>query len=99
MGTLHVALQDGFSGDDVAVRVDGDEVLRKRVQTRWQIGLAEAFDVDVDPGRCRIEIDVPTRSASTALDVDVADETWVGVSLNADGGVETRVSAEPFGYA
>jgi hypothetical protein len=35
MALLHIALQEGFTGDDVVVRVQGEEVFRKEdVTTR-----------------------------------------------------------------
>lgn len=98
MGTLHLALEEGFTGDDVVVRVNGDEVFRKRVQTRWQISLADSFDLELRDGRFRVEVEVPSRAAATALDVDVTEEVWVGVSVDADNDLKPRVSGKPFGY-
>lgn len=98
VGTLHVALEEGFVDDEVVVRVDDDEVLSERVRTRMQLGLAETVDVDVDRPACRLTVDVPGRGATTELEVETADDVWVGVSLTAHGGLESRVSATPFGY-
>lgn len=98
VGTLHIALEDGFTGDDVIVRVDGHEVVRPQVQTRWQIGLADSFELESDDRSCHVEVEVPARGAATALDVEADDEIWLGVSISADGDLTPRVSPEPFGY-
>ena len=98
MATLNIALQEGFSGQPVVVRVDGEERFRaEEVRTRMQIGLAQRVPVEVAPGRHAIE--VVAADVATSLDVDVADQAYVGVSLaRSQDRLETRVSDRPFGY-
>ena len=98
MATLNVALQEGFSGQAVVVRVDGEERFRAAdVRTRMQIGLAQAVPVEVEPGRHTVE--VVAGEIATSLEVDVPEQAHVGVSLaRSQDRLETRVSDRPFGY-
>lgn len=97
MAVLHIALQEGFSDDDVTVTVDGKEVLHgTAVSTRMQIGLAEATDVTLAPGRHAVT--VSARGASESIDVEVEDELHLGISLSRSGAIEHRISRRRFGY-
>ena len=97
MAVLHLALQEGFTGDEVTVTVYGEKVNHPTVvATRTQIGLAERTDLTVEPGRHTVT--VSARGASASIDVDVADEVYLGVSLDRSGAIEHRVSREPFRY-
>lgn len=98
MAVLHIALESGFSGDEVVVAVDGKEVLHERsLSTRMQIGLADEVHVPVDPGRHTVS--VSARGAVADLEVDVADELYLGASLSRSGdAIEHRVGPKPFGY-
>jgi hypothetical protein len=98
MAVLHLALEEGFEDDDVVIAVDGEEALRaEAVRTRMQTGLARAGDVPVPDGRHTVT--VQARGASASIDVDVAGELYLGVSLSRSGdAIEHRVSREPFGY-
>lgn len=99
LASLHVALEEGFDGEEVVVLVDGREVFScAAVRTRLQIGLAKSFDVEVAPGRHAVECRLTTRGRTVARRVEVAGATWVGVSLARDGDARWRVSSEPFGY-
>lgn len=98
MATLNIALQEGFSGQQVVIRVDGEERVRADdVRTRMQTGLARAVAVEVDPGRHAVE--VVAGDVATSLEVDVPEQAHVGVSLaRSQDRFETRVSDRPFGY-
>ena len=97
MAVLHLALQEGFTGDEVTVTVDGEQMLhRTEVATRSQIGLAERADLTVEAGRHTVT--VSARGASATIDVDVVDTVYVGISLDRSGAIEHRVSREPFRY-
>ena len=99
MAVLHLALQEGFTGDEVTVTVDGEQVLhRTEVATRTQIGLAERTDLTVEPGRHTVTVSARGASASIDVDVDVADTAYLGISLDRSGAIEHRVSREPFRY-
>jgi hypothetical protein len=98
VATLNIALREGFSGQPVVVRVDGEERFRAgELRTRMQIGLAQEVPVEVDPGRHTVE--VVAGDVATSLDVDVSEQAHVGVSLaRSQDRFETRVSDRPFGY-
>ncbi|ACZ30331.1 conserved hypothetical protein [Xylanimonas cellulosilytica DSM 15894] len=97
MTTLHVELQDGFTGEPVVVEVDGATVVEDSPRTRVQIGLALTLEVDVEPGSHVLTVRHPG-AAPFVEAVDVGAETWVGVSV-AGGVVTARVQPAPFWYA
>lgn len=98
MPSLHIALEEGFDGDLVVVRVNGKEALRKQdVRTRMQIGLADSVDTVWEGESARVEVEVPTRRISTAIGGVISGESYLGISIR-DGAIEHRVSTEPFGY-
>lgn len=96
MITLHIELQDGWAGQPVEVRLDGALLAELRPSTRYQIGLAHSLESEVEPGEHLLEIIADGVSAHEDLTTDA--ETWVGVSLGADGMI-VRVQPAPFGYA
>jgi hypothetical protein len=97
MPLLHVALQEGFSGEPVAVSVNDREHFRKDdVRTRTQIGRADAFELTLPAGEARI--DVTARGTTEHLVVALAADRHVGISLTPDGAIVHKESAEPFGY-
>jgi hypothetical protein len=98
MPKLVIALEDGFVDDHVVVVVDGRVVLDERgVRTRTQIGLARSTTVDV-PDRCRVEIRLPRRGLSAALDVDVGRTPNVRVSVTPKG-LSADATDKPLHYA
>lgn len=101
MPNLHVALQEGFAHDPVAVSIAGVEVFRHAdLSTRQQIGLAASFSASVAPGAVTLDVHLPKRAAAEQrFNVAVTTESWLGISLRPDGNVQLRVSATPFGYA
>lgn len=95
---LHVAFQEGFAGQSVALRVDGAEAYRKAgVTTRVQIGLADTVEVDVEPGTVQLEVSVGDRPTA-AHAVTVNGPTYVAVSLDDAGKPTFQTSKQPFGY-
>lgn len=97
---MHIALEEGFDGEDIVIRVDGEQVFHgEDVRTRYQIGLAAMVDVTVDDGPAEVEIDLPGRGSTRTLTVDVNGELWVGLSLQDGDRLEERISSETFRYA
>ena len=96
---LHTALQEGFTGDEVILRIDGREVFHKTgVKTRLQIGLAATHEVQVTQGPVSLEVELPGRRLTQTLPLNVSDDTYLGVSLEPVGTLRHVVSREPFGY-
>jgi hypothetical protein len=99
MPSLHIALQEGFSNDDVALRVAGREVFRQsKVNTRTQIGLAARHDANVPIGPLSVEISIPTRQLDLAVPLQIRQDTYLGISVTPEGQIRHIVSHEPFGY-
>lgn len=100
MPQLHVALLDGFFGDEVVVRIHGQEVFREpSVRTRMQISRAAEFEVDVPDGTAPVEIELPGRAARAEIAVPVADTPYLGISLTRAGQLVHVLQPEPFHYA
>jgi hypothetical protein len=98
LATLHIALQEGFSGDRVIVRVDGAEIAnRPTVSTRNQIGLAETVEVEVPTGELLLEVELPTRALRESTRVVVEGTTYVGASVE-DGHIRLITQREAFRY-
>lgn len=99
MTTLTVVLEEGFDGDDVAIRCAGDVVFSSdAVTTRPQVGVARRFTVDVPEGDVELSVDVPSRGTSADVHVEARDGTHVGISIVGDQVVH-RSAGEPFRYA
>lgn len=99
MKQLTIDLQDGFEDDTVVIEVDGREVYRKaHVRTRQQIGLADTVVAEVAGPRPRVEVRLLERRLALKLEPALESVAFLGVSLGRDGRLESRESAEPFGY-
>jgi hypothetical protein len=97
MTQLHIALNDGFAGDQVAVRVDGREVYRKAgVKTDLRISRADAVDTEAADGGADVEIEA--RGKVSRVRVDPKATPYLGVDLGPDGQPRFRQQAEPFAY-
>lgn len=99
MSTLHIALQEGFTHDDVRIDVDGAQVYsRQDVSTRQQLGLADSFDTQVDENEVTVLIALATRHTQEEFVVPLNEANYVGISVDRHGGIQRRMSATPFGY-
>jgi len=99
MALLSVALQDGFIDDLVVIQINDQEVFRKpSVKTRFQIGLADSFEVNVQEGSVKVEVLLPAKQLSESIVLPVTNLVYLGVSLTPEGKISYRVSHEPFGY-
>ncbi len=99
MPLLHTALQEGFAGDAVVLRVNGREVFhREGVQTRRQIGLAATHEEQLPAGPITIEVSLPERQLTEILPLSLSHDTYLGVSVNPQGKLTHVISREPFGY-
>src|SRR5258708_31870330 len=97
MTKLHIALQDGFAGDTVAIRLNGQEVYRKDgVRTDLRISRADSFDVEAPDGLAKVEVDARHSSASAQIDPERTPN--VAVDLDGDGRPPLNVSSGPFAH-
>lgn len=94
MTTLRVDLQEGFDGEPVVIKVDGEELYRSTPATRMQTGFADRVEVDVDHS-VELEIELPEHDLRASIHIDPQESPFVGVSL-ADG--QIRTSFEELGY-
>jgi hypothetical protein len=79
---INVALQDGFDGDEVVIRVDGAEAYRdEQVTTRTQISHAADTQLEVPDAPFTLEVDVPTRGVHESFQLDPQTHPNVALSL------------------
>lgn len=79
---INVALQDGFDGDTVVIRVDGAEAYRRdQLTTRTQISRADDMQLDVPDGPFELEVLVPTQGVEKRLQIDPHTHPNVSLSL------------------
>ena len=57
MPLLHIALQEGFENDSVAMRINGAEIFNKpQVPRRRQIGFADSFETHIGGGAIKVTL-------------------------------------------
>jgi hypothetical protein len=99
MPPLHVALQEGFSDDEVVVKVNGVQVRTLTgVTTKNQIGYAGALELELPAGETNVEVAIPTRGVAEATLVRLNEPVFLGVSVTSHGQLHFHQSHEPFGY-
>ncbi|MBI2180039.1 MAG: hypothetical protein HYU31_04375 [Deltaproteobacteria bacterium] len=98
MPLLHVAFQEGFEADTVAVYIDGNEAFRKdNVKTRLQIGYADSFENFLPEGSRTVNIVVPEKNLSQTVQLQLTAATYLGVSIEQCN-INCKISDQPFGY-
>lgn len=84
---IAIELGEGFSGDDVAVVVDGSEVWHgSSVTTNYSVGIAEVVRIPAPPQEATIEVQVRGKSDSAQVD-----------ATSAAGEVRLRARIDPAG--
>jgi hypothetical protein len=79
---INVALEDGFDGDEVVIRVDGTEAFRAQgVTTRTQISHAGDTQLDVPDRPFTLEVEVPTQEVGATLQIDPHAQPNVALSV------------------
>jgi len=96
--TLHIALQEGFEGDDVVLLVAGQRMSRPRVTTKNQIGYADGVDVEVPPGEVRIDVELTQRKIRGSYTLKVDGPVYLAVSVDREGKLRFEEALEPFRY-
>ena len=98
--TLAIHLHEGFVDDTVVLSLNGEEVLRKQHVTYSPLlGYADvSFERQVQPGRIRLQLQLPERGRTASMDLELQSDTYIGVFV-ADGEIQfTPPSQVPFGY-
>jgi hypothetical protein len=99
MSKLRVDFQEGFTNDEIDLRLNGQELLKKAgVTTNRLLGLASSAEVEVPNGRVTIEITIPTKNLAKTISLESSGSEHLGVSIE-NGRIEHIVSQQPFGYA
>jgi hypothetical protein len=95
---IHLALEDGFDGDTVVVRVDGEEAYRgEGLTTRTQISHAASAELDVPADGATVEVEVETRGVRETIELDPRTQAHVAVSLR-EGALDVAFP-EQLGFA
>ena len=95
---IHIEFQEGWEGARVDVRVDDALPAELQPRTRMQSGFAEAVVVEVEPGPHVVVVELVEAAIRAEHALDVAAETWLGVSLTAPDVVSFREQPTLFGY-
>ncbi|MFK4651543.1 hypothetical protein ABIF97_001477 [Bradyrhizobium japonicum] len=85
MSELHSYLTDGFSGDHVVVRINGQTIFDKSgVTTKKLYGLAEQLQpIQVPGSNAKVEVHLPDKNIAATFDVDLSKGSHVPISLEA----------------
>ena len=95
MTKLHIALNDGFADDTVAIRLDGRPVYEKdHVKTDLRISHADGLEAEAPERGATIEVRV--RGVSASAQLHPAERPYVAVNIDPQGKLEIRQSDEPF---
>ena len=99
MSKLHVDFQEGFTHDEIDLRINEQERFHKEgVTTNRLLGLASSAEIEVPNGRVTIEIKIPTKNLAKTISLETSGSEYLGVSIEK-GSIEHIVSKNPFGYA
>ena len=94
---VHIHLQEGFTGEEVRVAIDGEEKLCREARTRRVLSLAFHEKLEVDDGPHVVEVSIPSRAIEKRIDVDVKGDVYIAIGLHDDG-LRVRMRETPFGY-
>ena len=104
MRILHVILEQGFSGLEACVELDGQEVLRSdALPSDFMKGFSAQVDVPLGtPGGSgeeqRLVVDLPRADLRLEIPIPTeGDELWV-VVRRTPAGLVSEIGSEPRGY-
>ena len=100
MTVVHLEFQDGWTGDPLAVVVNGEVRHTTAPVTRTQIGFAESVELDIGEAEADLELALELADG-TRLPVPHAQldgERWLGISRDSAGALRVREQPTPFGY-
>jgi hypothetical protein len=92
-------LQDGFFNDEVIIQVNSIEAFHQsQVKTKFQIGLATSFEINVPAGLVNVSATLPQKNLAQSTVLEISAPTYLAVSITVDDNISFRVSNERFGY-
>ena len=91
-----IHLQEGFTGDDVLIRVDGALVYQGAPETNPVLGLAETFGARAAGRTFALTVKVPAQHIDHTQNLNLDDGLAVGISLYQ--GEVLVIQADWFGY-
>ena len=98
MDVWHIVLEEGFRDDDVALRVDGDDLYADTdISTHRLLGYAASFEASMAAGS-RVTVEVPTRSLACDFVVPDSPARQLVVSI-VDGVLQFLTPEHARGYA
>jgi hypothetical protein len=104
MRILHVILEQGFSGLEACVQLDGQEVLRSdALPSDLMKGFSAQVDVPLDPPggsgtEQHLVVDLPRADLRLEIPIPAeGDELWV-VIRKTPAGLVSEIGTEPRGY-
>jgi hypothetical protein len=95
---LDIVLTDGFAGDEVVVRVGGEEVFRGVVRTDQRVGVARAIDPVPREEPVLVEVEVPGRGLAASVEAG-SEHSRVEVALLDDELHVMPSAGQTHGYA
>jgi hypothetical protein len=99
MSLLHIALQDGFLNDEVVIKVNDQGVFHQfQVKTRFQLGLATSFEINVPEGLINMNVILPQKNLEQTTVLEISAPAYLGISLTADGNISFHLSNDRFRY-
>lgn len=98
MGKVAAHLLDGFEGDQVVLKVDGEiRDSKDDATTSLLIGTAGELTGTVEDGGATVRIEVPTRGLAATQEIELHGEAHMLVSIE-DGALSCRVTDDPPGF-
>jgi hypothetical protein len=100
---LVIDLQDGFKDDTVILRINNDEVFRKKhITTDLRISLATRFTTNINSGEVQVEVIIPTKDLIDNYKFIINSESYLGISIVEselpNKKIKFILSQEPFVY-
>ena len=93
MTTLHISLDDGFTGQSVAILVNGGMVCNKPgVTTDLRTARAYALDVDVEGTLAHVTVVVEPDGLQASTDVDSSATPYLCIDIAPHGTIAFRPS-------
>ena len=95
---VRVDLQEGYSNDEVVVKLDGEAVYcGSELSTNYSVGLAHSLEIVVMDLPAKLEITLPQKGISTLITLEEPLPVSIGVALR-EKDLVTNLSDTGFEY-